>query len=106
MKSEFHLSIGVHSFFDEIHFFTSLLGGKVTHEETGYVNLDVFGAQITLKEVAGIKVELPELHFGFNLNLENFNELADSIMKMRSPNVVAPPTVVDAGTAIERKKCI
>jgi extradiol dioxygenase family protein len=47
---------------------------------------------------------LPDLHFGFNLTLKDFDELAATITKHNSPHVAAPPKVVDAGTPMERKK--
>jgi extradiol dioxygenase family protein len=104
MEIPFHLSIGVNSFNDEIHFFTTLLNAEVTHRNPEYVNLEVFGAQITIKEIPGIKPNLPELHFGFNLTLKSFDDLATSIMKHNSNHVAAGPTVVDANTPMERKK--
>lgn len=104
MESTFHLSIGVNSFKEEVGFFTALLGAVVTHEDPNYVNLDVFGAQITLKEIPGIKPVLSEFHFGFNLTLKAFDDIAASILKCNSVHVVAQPTVVDANTPMERKK--
>ncbi len=100
----FHLSLGVRAIEAEIHFFVELLGAKVTHEESDYSNLDVFGTQLTLKEAPGIQTDLREFHFGFNFSLEEFDRISTSIMKFNSTHVAASPTVVDANTVMERKK--
>jgi extradiol dioxygenase family protein len=104
MDPTFHLSIGVNSISEETNFFSAVLSAKVTHSESSYTNLDVLGVQITLKPIPGITPDLPELHFGFNLSLEKFNEVAASILKYHSRYVAASPTVVDANTVMERKK--
>ncbi len=104
MEAAFHLSLGVNSIDEEVKFFTSVLGARVTHSEPKYTNLNVFGAQITLKNVSDIKADLPEFHFGFNLSLDQFSELASSLVKSNSMQLVTRPAVIDAGTLFERKK--
>ena len=107
MNPVFHLSIGVHSIGDSTKFFVDVLGGKILYKDpTGYVNLDVFGVQITLRESPGINPDSSELHFGFNLSHENFNRMAESIRKHHPSCVFAEPTLVDPNTPLERKKMV
>lgn len=101
----FHLSLGSKSIDDSIYFFTVVLPGKVTHrDESGYVNLEVFEAQITLKSNSTINPELPDFHFGFNLSLSEFNDLSRKIMEKHSAFIFMEPQVVDGETPMERKK--
>ena len=104
MDSPFHLSIGVRSLPESVTFFTEVLNGKVTHEDPTYVNLEVFGHQITLKPNAGIAPDLPDFHFGFNMQLVEFDRIADRVTRTFPRFVHVKPTVVDAGTRMERKK--
>lgn len=101
----FHLSIGVKSIEDAVSFYSGVLGGVVTHrDESGYVNIELFGSQITLKNNPKIKPELPDFHFGFNMSLEEFNDLSTQIMEKSRSVVYMEPKVVDEGTDMERKK--
>lgn len=103
--STFHLSIGVKSIEESINFFVGVLNGKILHRDpSGYVNVDVLSAQITLKENSNINPTLPDFHFGFNLPLNEFDELAQAIMKFNSAHVAVAPTIVDPNTPLERKK--
>jgi extradiol dioxygenase family protein len=105
MTPNFHLSIGVTSIEKSEEFFVKLLGAKVTHKDpSGYVNIDLSGCQITLKENPKVVPDLPDFHFGVNRSLGDFNRAADSILTSRYPNIVMEPKVVDAGTPMERKK--
>lgn len=104
MNDPFHLSIGVKSIKDSIQFFTEVLSGTITHEESSYVNLDLFGHQITLKSNKDIRADLPDFHFGFNMKLEKFNQIAEQISKYYDQYIYMKPKVVDAGTSMERKK--
>ena len=104
MSHPFHLSIGVRSIADSIKFFTEVLNGKVTHREPEYVNLEVFGHQITLKPNASISPALPDFHFGFNMSLGEFDRIAGVVANKFSMYLHMSPKVVDAGTSLERKK--
>lgn len=105
MNSAFHLSIGVDSIEKSVSFFSSLLEAKVLHRDpSGYVNLDFFGTQITLKVNPGIKPELPDFHFGVNLSLSEFDRLSKSILEKGKSFVHMQPEVWDADTPLERKK--
>jgi extradiol dioxygenase family protein len=105
MRGAFHLSIGVKSIEESIHFFVSVLKGRVLHRDTsGYPNIDLFGSQITHKPNAGIDPALPDFHFGFNLELGEFDRLVDNILARARERVVREPEVVDAHTPLERKK--
>lgn len=104
-QAQFHLSIAVHSVDESLRFFEDVLQASVRHTDpTGYVNIDLFGSQITLKPYPGIDPALPELHFGINLGLEEFDALSQHIIASGYEPIVMQPTVVDAGTAMERKK--
>lgn len=103
--SAFHLSIGVKSIEDSVHFFSKVLGAKVTHrDQSGYVNLELFGCQITLKENPSINPHLPDFHFGFNMSLHEFNQLSERIISIDPDRIYMEPKVVDGGTNLERKK--
>jgi extradiol dioxygenase family protein len=105
MLPSFHLSIGVRSIEKSVDFFTSLLGAKVLHRDpSGYVNIDFFGSQITLKHNIDAAPTLPDFHFGANLSLSEFDLLAKRVLETGRKHVAMEPEVWDAGTAMERKK--
>ena len=105
MKPTFHLSLGVPSIDESLAFFEGVLGLRVQHRDpSGYVNIDFFGSQVTLKPVANIKPDLEELHFGVNLSLADFDVLATRVLASGYAGVVMAPKTVDAGTPMERKK--
>lgn len=103
MAAEFHLSIPVRSLEESVAFFENALGARVTHRDpSGYVNLDLYGTQITLQQ--SDEVTVPEgLHFGVNLDRDEFDRVAAQIMATNY-DVVMAPKVVDAGTPLERTK--
>ncbi|MEA2465857.1 MAG: uncharacterized protein QOJ98_3604 [Acidobacteriota bacterium] len=99
----FHLSLGVHSLDESVDFYMRVLNATVTHRDaSGYVNLELFGAQITLQRAAETAIPA-DFHFGFNLPMDEFERLADHILASGS-EVAMGPKVVDAGTPLERKK--
>lgn len=101
----FHLSIGVRSIKESASFFVSTLKATIVHEDpSGYINIDLFGSQITLKENPAIDPQLPDFHFGFNLSLKEFDELSRYISDKNPSAIVAHPKVTDSDTPIERKK--
>jgi extradiol dioxygenase family protein len=105
MRKPFHLSIGVKSLEDSATFFSEILGGKVTHRDpSGYINVEVFGSQITLKDNPLINPDLPDFHFGFNMSLKEFDALSKRAMSLAPKRIHMQPKVVDAGTDLERKK--
>jgi extradiol dioxygenase family protein len=105
MTPSFHLSIGVKSIEESVHFFTEILGAKVQHRDpSGYVNIDLLGNQITLKQNADIVPQLPDFHFGLNLSLDEFDNLSNDILKKGRQFISMAPEVWDAGTNLERKK--
>lgn len=105
MHPQLHLSLGVASLEESIDFFTRLLGASVTHRDpSGYVNVDLCGTQITLKQTTAPLNAPPEFHFGVNMSLEQFDETAKKIVADGGVRIVAEPRVVDGGTAMERKK--
>jgi extradiol dioxygenase family protein len=102
---QFHLSIGVRSISESIDFFESTLGAGVTHRDpSGYVNIDLFGTQITLKQNDNVVPDLPDFHFGVNMCLGEFDRLATRILERGRRFVAKTPEVWDAGTPMERKK--
>lgn len=105
MRSEFHLSLGVKSLECSIDFFVTVMEAKVTHRDpSGYVNLDLFGNQITLKHNPAITINLPDFHFGINLDLPDFNRLANNILKTHQCYVTKAPEIWDENTPLEHKK--
>lgn len=105
LERPFHLSIGVSSIEDSVNFFENILKSEVLHRDpSGYVNIDFYGSQVTLKEIPNIKPELPELHFGVNLSLVEFDRLAAHIHQSGYYNKMTKPEIVDQGTPMERKK--
>ncbi len=105
MASNFHLSIGVHSLDESVDFFEKLFEAKVLHRDSsGYVNIDFFGSQITLKENKTVVPRLPDFHFGANLSLHQFNLISEKILTQARSFVYREPEVWDQGTPLERKK--
>ena len=104
MKPTFHLSIGVRSLDESIDFFTRVLTGTVIASGSGYVNIDLFGSQITLKENKNVSIEFPDFHFGINIGLDQFERLAQNILDSNYQGDVSLPNLIDAGTPLERKK--
>lgn len=103
--NQFHLSIGTRSLKESAEFFENVLGGKVTfREKDNGANVDVFGSQIFLKSNPDINPSLPNFHFGFNLSINEFEDLAKKILANFADTVVMAPKVVDEGTPLERKK--
>ncbi|MCX6127207.1 MAG: hypothetical protein NTV34_20990, partial [Proteobacteria bacterium] len=105
MTPEFHLSIGVRSIESSVDFFVRVMTGRVLHRDpSGYVNVDLFGSQITLKQNDSIIPDVPDLHFGINLGLAEFDSLTANILQSGYDGIVMKPKVVDANTPMERKK--
>lgn len=106
MLPNFHLSMDVKSIEESVRFFTDILQAKVLHRDpSGYVNIDFFGSQITLKQNEDILVsENSHFHFGVNMELKEFNDLSSFILKQGQKFVVVPPEIWDGGTPLERKK--
>ena len=99
----FHLSLGVQSIEESIDFYVRVLNATVAHRDpSGYVNLELLGAQITLQPGAEAVIP-PDFHFGFNLAMNEFERLAEHILASGC-DVAMKPKVVDAGTPLERKK--
>jgi extradiol dioxygenase family protein len=100
----FHLSLGVQSIEQSIDFYVRVLNATVAHRDpSGYVNLELFGAQITLQPDTETVIS-PDFHFGFNLAMDEFERLANHILVSGYAGVAMQPKVVDAGTPLERKK--
>lgn len=103
--AQFHLSIGVSSVEESVEFFVRLLGATVSHRDpSGYVNIELAGAQITLKPVEQPVPNAPGLHFGFNLGLAAFDRIAENIVASGYAGLVSAPHTVDSGTPIQRRK--
>jgi extradiol dioxygenase family protein len=99
----FHLSLAVQSMEESIDFYVRVLNATVAHRDpSGYVNLELFGAQLTLQPGAETVIP-PDFHFGFNLAMDEFERLSDHILAS-GYDVAVQPKVVDAGTPLERKK--
>ncbi len=79
------------------------MGAGITYEGD-YINIDLYGTQITLKENPEINVDLPDLHFGVNLPLNKFKELEKKISRSYSKWIHTPVHTVDKGTEMERQK--
>lgn len=102
---EFHLSIDVRDLDAAVAFFTRDLRGTVAHRDpSGYVNVDFYGCQLTLKKNARAPESAPNIHFGVNLTRAQFTELAEHVMATARACVAKAPYVADPGTPIERAK--
>ena len=105
MGTPFHLSLGVNSLEDSVNFFVDILEAKIEHRDpSGYVNIDFFGNQITLKQNSSIKPNLPDFHFGVNLSLSEFQRLSEKVLENGMRFVTVKPETWDAGTPMERTK--
>jgi extradiol dioxygenase family protein len=99
----FHLSLGVQSLDESVEFYVRVLNATVAHRDpSGYVNLELFGMQLTLQRSASAAP--PDVHFGFNLAMKEFERIAEQILAAGEAGIVMPPKIVDAGTPLERKK--
>ena len=104
MGNAFHLSLDVRSLAESVAFYTQIPGACVTHRDaSGYVNLDILGCQLTLRENASA-TPCDGMHLGVNLDLAAFDALAARLQANAELDIVMPPRVVDAGTPLERKK--
>ena len=102
MLPSFHLSLPVRSVEESAEFFT-VLGGSVVHRDpSGYVNVDLFGVQLTL--TPGDPGGGSDFHFGVNLPAGDFDKIAQRLLADSRVEIVSPPHVVDAGTPMERRK--
>lgn len=105
MAAQFHLSLGVRDLEVSLAFFEEVLGAKVLHRDPrGYVNIDAFGHQITLKHRPDIVPDLMDFHFGFNMSREQFDIIAEKVLQVGQDHVTMEPKIVDGGTHLERKK--
>lgn len=106
MTGAFHLSIGVNSLLESVAFFTEILGATVTQDNAsaGYVNLELASVQLTLQQREKTTADAPEFHFGINVGLSTFDALVRRVTEQRPECIVKQPVVVDAGSALERRK--
>lgn len=105
MLKPFHLSIAVNSLKDMSYFFEEVLQAKIIHRDpSGYINVDFWGNQITLKEVPDFDCTMRDLHFGVNLNLAEFEKYTTHILNTEYENILTKPKIVEAGTTMERRK--
>jgi extradiol dioxygenase family protein len=105
MTQEFHLSIGGKSIEASVDFFVRVMQGSVLHRDpSGYVNIDLFGSQITLKHNEDVSPSLPDFHCGMNLDLAKSDRLAKHILESGYDDIVMKHKVVDPGTQLELKK--
>ena len=99
------MSIGVKSLKESAHFFENVLGAKITHGDfTDYINIDLFGNQISLNSNPTINPNLPDFHFGINLSLKEFKTLVEDISEHHSKWIHTPLRIVDEGTVMEKRK--
>ncbi|HEX7031150.1 MAG TPA: hypothetical protein VF254_11165 [Gammaproteobacteria bacterium] len=107
MDATFHLSLGVPELQPSMAFFTDILSAEVRHlDPSGYVNLELAGIQLTLKENPDAKPDSQpsELHFGINVDVDAFERILASVRRRAPGSLIAEPRVVDAGTPLERRK--
>ena len=94
MNGQFHLSIDVKSLEASKKFYCDVLGSEITFEGD-YINLNLYGTQIMLKNHANINVDLPDLHFGINLPLDEFEKLEKRITDKHSNWIHTPAHILD-----------
>lgn len=105
MSATFHLSIGVQSLEASLDFFVRVLKCTILHQDpTGYVNIDFYGSQITLKENGKNVPELQDFHFGMNTDLDEFDRLVKNIRETDPSCMLMEPQWMDRNTPLERKK--
>lgn len=105
MDTEFHLSLEVPALKPSQDFFTGILAARVRHRDaSGYVNLDLAGVQLTLKEAPGVTPPSDAIHFGINVDAATFEAIVARVREHAPQALVAEPHVADAGTPRERRK--
>ena len=105
MQPNFHLSISVCSIEESANFFIQVLRGRITHKSPcRYLNVDLRGNEVILKETSGPVSDDSDFHFGVNLSSSDFEALAKQIQTHHPNTWVQTPRVVDAGTSLQRRK--
>lgn len=100
----FHLSLPVRDLEESRKFFVDVLRATVTRSESAYVNFDLDGAQVTLHEKKDMPPPSAHMHYGVNLPVDEFLELARHIQETAAECISVQPRVVEAGTPRERHK--
>ncbi len=101
----FHLSLPVKNLAESRDFYTRVLQAKVDNEvASGYINIVMGGAQLTLHERPEMQAPSKDIHFGMNLAVDAFVALAEHIQRTAADCIKVQPKLVDAGTAQERRK--
>jgi extradiol dioxygenase family protein len=102
----FHLSIPVADLDAAKRFYTDVLGARVGRTTDDWLDVLLWGHQITLQHLPG-EVRAPEAqgkrHFGVILPWAEWEALGERLRARGTP-LLAPPTVTKAGTPEEQGK--
>ena len=102
----FHLAMFARDLDETKNFYTKLLGATLSHEsDDKWMNIEWFGHQLTFHERLDMEVNgKNDFHWGFNVNMEEFESLAERIRNTNGLDFETEPTWKDKGTEIERIK--
>ena len=105
MDAVFHLSLEVPALQPSQDFFTGILAARVRHRDaSGYVNLELAGVQLTLKEAPRSAAPADAMHFDINVDTAAFEAIVARAREHAPQAMIAEPRVVDPGTPHERRK--
>lgn len=102
MKPIFHHSISVSNLEGSREFYESKLQGKVGRVTDKWIDIWLFGAQVTLYDRAAAVVPHPYIrgqHFGATVSLEAWHRIRDDLVSGNSVFELSPNINEETGTA-------
>jgi hypothetical protein len=99
----FHLSVPVRDLEEALRFYTGALGGRLGRREQGWVDVALFGVQLTLRRAPeDVLQPMPRSrHFGATMDWGTWEELTAALSEF-----VEPPRVDFSGTDREQAKAM
>ena len=104
-NSGFHLSIAVPDLEAARRFYRDVLGCEIGLDRGTWLNVDLFGHQLTLHQAGHHRFATPVDHFGPFLAKDRWRALAEHCAEEGVPFRLAP-TVLDEGTPRETGKFV
>ena len=94
MSEKFHLALPCLEVAATKEFYTQVLGAKVGREKENWIDIDLFGHQLTFSEVKDYQISvpnyrfedsvIPSFHFGIILNKDDWNNLKTQLRNQKS----------------------
>lgn len=103
MATSFHLSIAVEDLDAVRAFYTDVLGCEVSHDDGAWINIDLFGHQLTVHQATDPSKAVAIDHFGPMLWISDWQALAERL-NAHGVEYLIPPQVHGEGSPDERGK--